>query len=553
MSSRKIFKKYAYIFAFMALTVMSCESFLEEDPQYRVEETASSLDPASVENAAVAFYRDARMSNAGGGFYDGNRLGANAILLAGTDLGQTRTWYRPYGSGHNPLNGQLAAKWNDGYELLDRINLFLDGIEEVQAGGAVLTERQKVSVGEARFFRAETFFTLLRLYDNIVLDTIPTTRDNALEDPEVPVVANKDDVYDLIDRDLDYAINNLPSATTAEYGKLNSAVARLLKGKSAMWQATYEGKSSDYFIEAKTQFEEIINNSGKSLVPVDQIFGQNLDHSETLFVYTRDLATAVDGNDYSSVGGRPSHIGSMFQSRWYEDSQGRFTQTLENGGQSLGWSVPNDYLQSLYGTVNEPDPAQSWFKVCDTEDLRYTAFFHPDILVADNPNSPEFGNEQFVYDDNIRRYHFSLKKFLDTETKEPLTNDSWKDHVAYRLGEVYMLAAEANLWLGDEGKALEYVNEIRERAFGNADNNFTSLDLDTYLEESARELAMEGNRWYLLKRLGLLVERQNLHYKYGSNSIDTVDEPMQPHMVNHPIPQSFIDATNGQFPQNPGY
>ena len=547
MSSRKISKKYTYIFILMAFSIMSCESFLEEDPQYDGYGDLVKTDPASVANATAIFYQFARRAEAGGGFYDGNRLGANAILLAGTDLGLTRTWFRPYGSGHNPLNGQTSSKWNDGYEFLNKLNLFIDEIDaSKESQGGELNDTQKKSLAEARYFRGETFFTLLRLYDNILLDTIPSTIDTYFNGEVTDYTpANKADVYALIDRDFNYAIKNLPPASQAEYGKLNSAVARLLKGKSAMWQKNYA--------EAKIQFEEIINNSGKSLVPLDQVFGQNLDHSETLFVYKRDLATAGDGNDYFSLGGRPSHLAGMFQSRWYEDSAGRFTQSLDNGGQSLGWAVPNDYLQSLYGPVTIPDPAQPWFKRVTTQDLRYTTYFHPEVLVANNPSSPEFGKEQFTYDDNIRRYHFSLKKYHDTETKEPLTNDSWKDHVAYRLGEVYMLAAEANLWLGNQPKALEYVNAIRRRAFGNNNHDFTSLDLDTYLEESARELAMEGNRWYLLKRLGLLVERQNLHYYYGSNSIDLVLEPMQPHMVNHPIPQSFIDSSNGQYPQNPGY
>jgi len=527
---------------------MSCESFLEEDPLYDGLGELVKSDPASVENATAIFYQFARRSNAGGGFYDGDRLGANAILMAGTDLGQVRTWFRPYGPGHNALNGQTSAKWNDGYEFLNKLNLFIDEMDaakELQDDD--LNDVQKKSLAEARFFRGETFFTLHRLYENILLDTIPSTIDTYLAgETEDYTPAAKSDVYALIDADFNYAIENLPSAGDAEYGKLNSAVARLLKGKSAMWQEDYT--------EAKNQFEEIINSSGKSLVALNQVFGQDLNHSETLFAYKRDLTTAGDGNDYFSLGGRPSHLSGMFQSRWYEDSLGRFTQSLENGGQSLGWAVPNDYLQSLFGPVAIPDPAQPWFKRVTTEDLRYTTYFLPEILVANNPSSPVFGQEQFTYDDNVRRYHFSLKKFLDTETKEPLTNDSWKDHVAYRLGEVYMLAAEANLWLGDEGKALEYVNTIRRRAHsGDASYDFSTLDLDTYLEESARELAMEGNRWYLLKRLGLLVERQNLYYYHGSNTTDLVLVPMQPHMVNHPIPQSFIDASNNQYPQNEGY
>ena len=123
----------------------------------------------------------------------------------------------------------------------------------------------------------------------------------------------------------------------------------------------------------------------------------------------------------------------------------------------------------------------------------------------------------------------------------------------YRLAETLLLGSEAHWRLGNEAKALEYINTVRRRAYGGSQAyDFTSYTLDTYLEESARELAMERNRWFLLKRLGLLVERQSKYYQYGSNSTNLVLEPMQPHMVTCPIPQSQIDLM-GTFPQNPGY
>ena len=145
-----------------------------------------------------------------------------------------------------------------------------------------------------------------------------------------------------------------------------------------------------------------------------------------------------------------------------------------------------------------------------------------------------------------------LKKFYDAE-KGALTNDSWKDYPMYRMAESYLIGSEAHWRLGNEPKALEYINTVRTRAYGgNTAFNFTTYDLDTYLEESARELAMERNRWFLLKRLGLLVERQSLHYRFGSSSTNISPAPMAPHMVRFPIPQSQIDLM-GTFPQNPGY
>ncbi|WP_338359580.1 RagB/SusD family nutrient uptake outer membrane protein, partial [Yeosuana marina] len=292
----------------------------------------------------------------------------------------------------------------------------------------------------------------------------------------------------------------------------------------------------------------------------NQVFGDNLDHSETLFVYTRDEAT---GGAFSLAGGQPSHLSSFFNCRIYEQNSGAFIRSVEYGGDSLGWSAPNDYLQELYGELELPDPSKPWARHIVTDDLRYTTYFYPEVYVANNPDSPDFGKPIPVtdYEDNFRRYHFSLYKFHDNLTKAAATNDSWKDHLQYRLAEVYLLGAEAYFHMngGTDATALKYINTIRRRAFTGVPNStdtshdFTSITLDTYLEESARELCFEGNRWYLLKRLGLLVERQGLHYRYGSNTGNIAPEPMAPYMVRFPIPQSFIDQSGGAYPQNEGY
>ncbi len=83
--------------------------------------------------------------------------------------------------------------------------------------------------------------------------------------------------------------------------------------------------------------------------------------------------------------------------------------------------------------------------------------------------------------------------------------------------------------------------------------SFTTIDEKTILEESARELAFEGNRWFLLKRMGVLMSQVNLYHTFGSASTNEVVFPMQAHMVRWPIPQSQIDLMAPNFPQNPGY
>jgi len=116
--------------------------------------------------------------------------------------------------------------------------------------------------------------------------------------------------------------------------------------------------------------------------------------------------------------------------------------------------------------------------------------------------------------------------------------------------------------LNDNTLALSYINQIRKnRILASAPNQLlTTINEDILLEEYARELAFEGQRWFVLKRMNKLVERVQ---KYGG-IVDFRGEPcpnplyyscrtnIQPYHVRWPIPQSAIDAMGG-FPQNPGY
>ena len=508
----------------------SCEDFLEEEVFDKVFVDYIYTSPEGLDVGVNALYALMRSYNAPGGL--GDKLKSNIFFMAGTDLGLTRTYHRPYGPDHTPSNF-AANKWVNGYLIIDRSNAIINTAESIDMD---VTERNHL-LAQARIIRADVYFDLIRMYDNILLDTIATTPQN-LNDVIVYEPANPTDVYKLINDDLKFAIENLSYNET--YGRFNKATARHIKGKVAMWESDWE--------EATIQFDAIVNESGHHLVDVNAVFGQNLDHEETLFVYSRNELLGgngdqndgnLDGTNDLAAGGDGSWFGSVFTQRLYEQGSGDFIAQVEYGGQALGWSFPNDYLQSLYDRTN---------------DKRYTTYYYPETYTANNPESPKFGQVIPVsdYDDNFRRYHFSLKKFYDTE-KAPLQNESWKDHMYYRFAETLLLGAEAH-WRFDnnEVKALEYINKVRERAFGDTSNNFTSFTLEDYLEESARELAMEKNRWFLLKRLGLLVERQNLHYRYGSNSGNIAPELMKPHMVRLPIPQSQIDAM-GTFPQNPGY
>lgn len=98
---------------------------------------------------------------------------------------------------------------------------------------------------------------------------------------------------------------------------------------------------------------------------------------------------------------------------------------------------------------------------------------------------------------------FNLRKYVDeTAGSSARGQGSYIWWVYFRMGEVYLNAAEAAMELGQTGKALQYVNAVRQRA-GFGANSWTAADLtiDNLLKERRCELAMEDHRYWDMKRL----------------------------------------------------
>ena len=112
------------------------------------------------------------------------------------------------------------------------------------------------------------------------------------------------------------------------------------------------------------------------------------------------------------------------------------------------------------------------------------------------------------------------------------------------------MGAEAHLESGNSAKALNYLNAVRTRA---GISPAVSVSVKNIFEERARELAFEGQRWYSLKRKGLLydylMDHMNaplLNEYYARNHVNPM-EVYRPHMVNLPIPQGVLDLL-GEIP-----
>ena len=126
------------------------------------------------------------------------------------------------------------------------------------------------------------------------------------------------------------------------------------------------------------------------------------------------------------------------------------------------------------------------------------------------------------------------------------------DFPMFRLADIYLMAAEAILrGGGNQALALQYVNQVRTRAFKSAAGNITAaeLNLDFLLDERARELYWECHRRSDLIRFNKFSQSDYLwQWKGGVKEGRSVEAFRNV----FPIPNADVNA-NPNLKQNTGY
>ncbi|MBQ9357892.1 MAG: RagB/SusD family nutrient uptake outer membrane protein [Prevotella sp.] len=176
------------------------------------------------------------------------------------------------------------------------------------------------------------------------------------------------------------------------------------------------------------------------------------------------------------------------------------------------------------------------------------------------------------YSDYLRGQHGSavvptVKKYDDPETPQQNNATGYRDIVVLHLSDIYLVGAEAALMAGNEAKALQLLNAVRQRANATAitafsdyqpdyesDVNFQLMPIDLILDERARELYGEQGRWLDLRRTRQLV-RYNVAFNPAvATASDMANAEGQLKWLR-PIPAAEIETNTAisQDDQNAGY
>lgn len=615
--------KYSLYILLGMMGFSSCEAFLEEkvisDASFDFFETETGI-----ETAVNAVYSTMRWYVGGERYYCLTEYGTD-FVWEGAD-GSYKDAFNKYSGQLNSSTSLLYSFWSNNYNGINRANTALMYLPSVSE----MTEEEQIQrEAELRFMRAYFYFDLVQHFGRIPL----VTEGNVTEIKTDFSRASVADVYNFIISDLRFAYDVLPDvAMQSDRGRATKwSAAHLLSKVYLTRGSAVEDQRGQMAtdMDSTAYYAEALINSGRFALEEDYAMTFDQDNqkesSETIWgiEFTTEVLSNGEGNEmhlfwvptYENLPGmqrdleqgrawkrvRPTPYVQMElfdhlnDSRFYKMFSWIFTANLESS--IPVWAEKYYYVDENGTTTDEviyETPSElvgnPKFAIGDTAAYfvakDYGAKNYQGEVIDPEKNRQlqiDVAKSTYTYlpvDENTNHFFPCLKKWLDTQRSDMNTEGGSRNFIRMRLGETYLIAAEAYGRKGDYVKAAEYINVVRRRAaykegeqkpqawltIDNGDPTaFTSStenamlvtasdissDFVTFmLEERARETYGEMNRWEDLVRTEKLYERVKAYNPDAAANI-------QEYHKLRPIPQDHIDRLSPQpsneEAQNEGY
>ncbi len=462
----------------------------------------------------------------------------------------------------------VTRTWQNLYKSIGRANVALRAVNSLSETDF---PQKKTRLGELRFLRAHSYFTMKRLYKNIPIF------DETLSSEDILKVSNNlsnEESWNKIAADFQFAIDNLP-VTQTQIGRANKLAAQAYLAKLRLYQAytqsaTHQvtGISAARLQEVVTLTQAVISSGKYSLSAdiADNFLAETENGPESIFAIqftindgtTSGRMSFEDGLNYPH--GAPQYGCCGF----HAPSQNLVNAHTTDAGGLPNFTSFNNSIANLATTTVDPR-------------LDHTVGIdgHPYKYDPAKPFSSSWVRDPGVYGNfHSMRYqqlatspsYFKLGPFMGTA----------HNYDIIRYDDVLLMQAEAYIELNQPALALPLINQIRNRAAASTgrlkklDGTFASIYnckpytaagwtqsyARTALQWERRlEFATEGDRFFDLVRWGIAeptlnayiaVEKARRTFLATAKFTAGRDEYL-------PIPQSEITFTNGLYKQNPGY
>ncbi len=451
--------------------------------------------------------------------------------------------------------------WSGEYGYIRQANLILEKIQEMDLS----EDAYKKLEGQARFFRAYTYFTLIRSFGAVPYIDKPLE----LTDVENITRTPKDEVYAKVMEDFDIAIADLP----VQWDETNSG--RITKGAAMAMKA----RAALYYNNWQTAMDE-----AKKVMDLGQYELYDKDNTGRYKELFWEVADGCDEFILSVQYNAPTRTHYLIGWECFPTlGWGGLnpTQSLVDAFEDInGAPIANSTIYDSTNPFANRDPRLEVNVLHDGETM-----YGVTIKVAPLSSS---GNTGIGQHGDATATGYYQQKWLDPSIDPQSTGwDMGKDWVVIRYAEVLLTYAEAKNELSPlDPSAFDAVNQVRRRV-GMPDLQNTDPTKPTYCgtqddlrkriwNEWRVEFALEGGkRQWDIRRWGIAKDVLNAPFEglrytlvddpnapkgdNGKKCILYVGEPLKltgSHYEDHnyllPIPQTEIDL-NPKLEQNPGY
>lgn len=432
------------------------------------------------------------------------------------------------------------SNWNGLYAEIVRINL---GIQEISASTVVADNLKNLYLAQAYGMRAYYYYLLYTTWGGV-----PLVTDVAILDGQVSAErlkrprAKASEIMDLLKKDINESekrFNDYGNAAFTNKYTWSKYATLMLKANIYAWAANVttgdqQATGTADLQVAKKALEEVINSNVFALTP--KFFDTFQSDKKA---NTKEMILCVPFNKTDKVY-MPFVSSCVAQQNLFVN---KFTLdgkpiTLDNepyGNRTLtGGLLRHQYKETLWRSFNE-------------KDTRRDATF---LAICADANAEKTGSN----------FGALLKKFSGTYYPAEGSHSFDCDGPIFRYAEALLLMAEVQNDLGND--PTPYLNQVRKRAFGDEDHNFSNgskyQNTMNILGEIDKEFVCEGKRWYALLRMKdqsgkALVFNAEANYPFTVNAAKTpILKESESYKTLWPISVSTY-SNDTSIEQNPGY
>ncbi|MDB5090130.1 MAG: RagB/SusD family nutrient uptake outer membrane protein [Mucilaginibacter sp.] len=512
-------KKYIKYIAALPMLIMLTQACTKLDKNVYSNATDSNFPktPAQV-SAVIASAYNAMTSLPCGNTFQLNEVSSDEMIVPtrGNDWYDGGAWQSYW--THNfrsDNNADIQNAWPDLSGGVTKCNFVLSIINGLPTKPANVD----ATIAEVKVLRAYYLFMFMDLYGNIPLVTDYKT------DPTKVVQSTRSAVYAFIESELTTNVPLLSANGQGKdntvYGHINRWGGYMLLAKLYLNAQVYTG--TPQWAKAAAAADMVIKSGQYSLQPnmLDNFAVNNDASVENIFVVPYDN-TYIHGNSIE-----------LFTLNYANNLTYGLTGQPYNG-----FCSPTPFFKSF----TDIDARKKMWEIGQ----QYSA--SGDILVDPktglktilSPYVLELSNPADSFRNAGAR---SIKYYPQAGTFGDVSNDG----VIFRLGDAYLMKAEAALRAGAPDDALSLVNDIRTRS-GVPTWGMSDLTMPNLLAERGRELAWEGWRRNDLIRFEVA---DGIKYFTGAR-VPGKTQDADTHTFIYPIPSPQI-LTNPNLKQNPGY